>query len=149
MTRKRASVRKKKVSRPPPERDRHGTRSVKANAMGRSDDALLAAVIDLFPGAVARIDRELRFRFVSAGYERLMGLSPQSIVGRRMPDFLDAASRQRFGPYIRRALAGERVSFDSTIRSAAGEDVTASVTLIPERDPHGEVSGFLAIRVDQ
>ena len=48
------------------------------------------------------------------------GLPPSAVVGRRVPEVIGAEAFARFEPYIKRALAGERVSFESWIKIASG-----------------------------
>lgn len=43
----------------------------------------LAEVLDLLPDAVCIVDRDGRFLYVSASFERILGYAPQEVLGRR------------------------------------------------------------------
>ena len=96
---------------------------------------------------VARLDRDLRFLFVCQGYSRLHGVLPRDLVGRTMREVVSDEAFAEFHPFALRALAGKRVTFESTI--GAGSDATAVLyTLVPEVDPDGTASGLVVIVVD-
>jgi PAS domain-containing protein len=61
------------------------------------------------------IDRDLRYRFVSATYERWFARSKEELLGSRVEDVIGEAAYQTVGPYIERALSGEAVTCDGEI----------------------------------
>ena len=81
----------------------------------RESEQQLSTITDNLPGLVSRVDRDFRYLFVNAQNERWFGLPPAAIVGRRVPEVIGAEAFARFEHYARRALAGERVSFESWI----------------------------------
>ncbi|HWP35960.1 MAG TPA: PAS domain S-box protein [Gemmatimonadales bacterium] len=111
-------------------------------------DLLLAVVTDYFPGLVSRIGRDLRYRYASAGYQRIMGIPPDRMIGRAMPDVIGEDAFRRAEPYVKRALAGERVTFESEVRLDSERLSHGQVTLIPETGPDGQVQGFILIGQD-
>jgi PAS domain S-box-containing protein len=54
----------------------------------RDREAQLSSMADALPGPVARLDREGRYLFVNAAYERWFGLRPQDMLGRRRDEVL-------------------------------------------------------------
>src|ERR1700704_6691398 len=108
------TVRKKRASanrtKPRPSADtlaKESTRRVAAEAALRERDSLLALALEIFPGVLSRVDRDLRYRFASHGFERIFGVSPREIVGRTVQDVIGDKAFERATPYMERALAGE------------------------------------------
>ena len=114
----------------------------------RDREGQLSLITDNLPGLVARVDRDLRYLFVNAQYERWFGLPPAAIIGRRVPEVIGAEAFARFEPYARRALAGERVSFESWIKVASGQVVYGQATYVPDVGPDGEVRGHFTLVTD-
>jgi hypothetical protein len=69
------------------------------------------------PGPVARIDRNLRYRFANHHYKHFFGGSYDQVTGHPMPEVLGDDLFQQVEPFTRRALAGEHVTFDSVFWS--------------------------------
>jgi diguanylate cyclase (GGDEF)-like protein/PAS domain S-box-containing protein len=114
----------------------------------RENTEQLSLITDNIPGLISHVDRDLRYLFVNAQYERWFGMPPSAIVGRRIPDIVGAEAFARFEPYIRRVLTGERVSFESTIKIITGEVVHGRATYIPDVGPDGEVRGHFTLVTD-
>lgn len=109
------------------------------NALRQSEQQL-RVITDALPGLIAYVDRDERYQFVNAGYERHFGLSRDRIIGQSVSDLMkqDYPGVQ---PNIRRALAGEQVSFETTIMGQNGEE-TLLATYVPDRMPNGAVAGL-------
>jgi diguanylate cyclase (GGDEF)-like protein/PAS domain S-box-containing protein len=58
-------------------------------------DAPLTNLLDLLMDAVCAVDARGHFVFVSAGFERIFGYSPDEVVGRRMIDLVHPDDRER------------------------------------------------------
>lgn len=69
--------------------------------------SFLSAIMDLMLDAVCVVDRDGRFVFVSAGFERIFGYAPADIVGRSMIDFVFADDRDKTLQTVDAILAGE------------------------------------------
>ncbi len=106
----------------------------------------LRLITDSVPSLISYIDPTERYRFVNAGFERMFRRRREDILGLSMEQLLGQSyvtSKQ----YVMRALAGERVSFESQIVHA-GREVTVLVAYIPDMKPDGSVSGFFALATD-
>jgi len=118
-----------------------------AQARLATSEARLKAITDHVPGLIARMDRDYRYTFANANYERWFGL-PASPVGRTVEEVFGteifAGVRQR----IDEALAGREVMFDltNTVPSAAGH---MRVHYVPDRNPEGEVVGVYGLVTDR
>jgi len=113
-------------------------------ALRRSEEQL-RVITDALPGLIAYVDRDERYRFVNAGYERHFGLPRDRIVGRSVSD-LAPQQYQEVRAYIRRALNGEQVSFETT-SGRAGEG-TLLTSYVPNRTAEGTVAGLYALTTD-
>jgi len=117
----------------------------------RAEEALrerenqLSLIYDNIPDLVSRVDRDLRYLFVNASYERRFGAPAAAIVGRRVPEIIGEQAFRRAEPYIKRALSGERVTFENPLKSASGEPFHGLTTLVPDLDLQGEVKGLFVV----
>ncbi len=72
-------------------------------------DALLSLpeVMDLMLDAVCVVDREGRFLFVSAAFERIFGYQPQEVLGKPMLSFVHPEDQEKTLQTVDALLAGE------------------------------------------
>jgi PAS domain S-box-containing protein len=105
--------------------------------------ALLAAIADVVPAVLAYIDREERFLFANRYYVERYGRPAASVVGCPAREVLGPAW-ERIAPYVRRALAGESVSFETSVARADGSRLWVAATYVPHRGPDGKVHGMVA-----
>lgn len=108
----------------------------------------LSLVTENMPALLARLDTELRFRFVNRHVTRLAGMRKESILGKPIRAFLDQDTLDRCQPWIERAMAGEQVHFEQTLRARDGRIAELNLTLLPERGAGGELAGLLCIGLD-
>jgi PAS domain S-box-containing protein len=112
----------------------------KAEQALRDNERQLQLITDALPVCISYIDGDIRYRFVSAAYERWFGRSRQELVGRRVEEVIGAAAYQTVGPYIDRAFSGEAVTYQAQV--AYLDDQTRFIVL-----PRKLVDGF-PIRLD-
>ena len=67
----------------------------KAEHALRNSERQLQLITDALPVCVSYIDRDVRYRFVSAAYEQWFGRSKQELVGRRVEDIIGAGAFQK------------------------------------------------------
>ncbi len=108
----------------------------------------LLLVANHVPGPVARIDRDLCYRFANDRYEQFLGRPTEQVIGHRMPEVLGADLFQRVEPHARRALNGEHVSFESTYQHPSGQLRYGLVNFVPDRDSQKNVIGFFVLSID-
>src|SRR5690606_25522493 len=68
--------------------------------------------------------------------------------GRRLAEIHDAEAYAFFEPHLRRAFAGEAVSYERAARGADGRSVWLSVNLSPHRDATGAVAGLFTCALE-
>jgi PAS domain S-box-containing protein len=113
----------------------------------RDREVQLHTMADALPGPLARLDRDGRYVFANAAYERWFGLKPADMLGRRREEVLVPEALEHVKPLIERALAGVSANTDATVQTLAGQR-HAVVTALPDRDADGHVAGVILTTVD-
>lgn len=85
-----------------------------------ASDARWQAAIDALPGMVALWDLDLKNIFANRAYVSFFGKAPEQIRGRHIFELLGPELYARNEPFMRRALAGESVSFERDIPTPEG-----------------------------
>src|SRR5918993_2191153 len=107
-------------------------------------DALLARVLDRFPnGSVNIFDSDLRYLYAGGEGLAATGLSPSTLVGKRLDDLFAPEAVKLVEPFYRRALAGETVRFDLPVF-----DRVYSVSAAPYVFDDDSVSSIIAVAQD-
>ncbi|MGA8277431.1 MAG: diguanylate cyclase [Rhodanobacteraceae bacterium] len=78
----------------------------------RRNERRMVTITDALPLRIAYIDSSLRYEFVNSAYEMSFQRSREKIIGHRVADIIGADAYAQLEPYLRRALAGEQVSFE-------------------------------------
>ena len=106
--------------------------------------AQILRLLDECLGAtISVIDRDLRFRYVTAGFAQAFSLTWLQMIGTSLRDVYPDTEFNKFLPYLQRALAGESVSYERLGRIHQHENVWRSVSLNPWRDDNGAVIGIV------
>jgi PAS domain S-box-containing protein len=93
---------------------------------------------------VGYVGPDERYRYNNTAYAEWFGRPAQDIAGRHVREVLGEAVYERIAPYVRSALAGHRVSFDSALVYGDGIPRYIRATYIPDVGPDGQVRGFVA-----
>ncbi len=102
---------------------------------------------DNVPALIAYFDKECRYLFTNRAYEQAFGIDRNAVIGKRVQDVVsDEMARER-APWIERALAGERVSFEVSIRLPEGRRYML-VTYTPHFGDSGAILGFFSLYQD-
>ena len=107
----------------------------------------LRAITDNIPAIISHVDRDERYTFSNAFMHRLLGSHEADIVGRTVREVRGDTIYATLEPNIRRALAGEPVSFEGQAE-LGGRHFHYQTSYIPERDANGTVCGFFALTFD-
>lgn len=114
----------------------------------QDSEARLRTVADALPMRVAYIDSEERYRFNNLAYERGLGRPRDELSGKTVRELLGEEVYRTVEPHIRRALAGESVTFQSEMAGPAGT-LCYEAHYIPQRSSDGRtVLGFHAVITD-
>ena len=107
----------------------------------------LRLITDNLPALVAYIDKEERYRFLSAHIQRIYGTDTSGGLGRSMRETRGEAVYGQLAPHVRLALRGEKASFVYT-DTFDGAERHFQAHYVPDVDPRGEVQGFYAMTFD-
>lgn len=111
-------------------------------------NAFLRLVIDGVPALIAYVGADLRYRMVNRGYQQWFGLDAKHVVGHDAQEIVGAAAWQKIAPHVARALAGERVEYETEIPYGRGGTRWVRANYLPDVADDGEVRGFVVMVVD-
>ena len=113
----------------------------------RRSEQRLREITDAIPAAVAYFDRDWTYRYANKGYAEWFGWSAREVEGRQIRDVVGQEVFAIVSPFVSRALAGERVSYEYTLTGRDGTPAQARSTLVPDL-ADGEVIGCYVHSVD-
>jgi len=117
-------------------------------ALARSE-ALVRAITDQMPGLISRMDRDYRYTFANAHYERWFGLA-ESPVGKTVTEAFGEAVFRAVRGRLDEALAGRDVRFDfANPVKAPDAPAFLEVHYVPDRDEQGRVIGVYSLVTDR
>lgn len=90
---------------------------------------------------LAAIDTELEFLFANQAYRSFHGIGTETVHGQSLDQFLADEEFDRIESHVRDALAGERISFETTRADDSKDDRTLDVRYWPLRDADGAIQG--------
>ena len=114
----------------------------------REREERLDLIVRHYPGMVARVDRDLRYRYASPRYEEWFGVPPAAVLGRTIAEVIGPTAYGRAEPFIALALAGEPVTFENQITLPAGRSWWVQATFVPATGGDGAVQGFFIFAAD-
>ncbi len=141
-----------------PDEDRHGARvhGVAGDVTERkrveqqlqASERELRVVTTAVPIGMARLDRNLRYRFVNDAHaRRLLATTPDKVIGRTMSEVLGESALEVLRSRIDQVLVGWTVDFETPMQLPVGLRYV-HVTCVPEYDEGNQVGGFVAMIED-
>ncbi|WIX33539.1 PAS-domain containing protein [Salinicola sp. JS01] len=120
----------------------------------RTEEALIRSesniriYTDNVPALIAYFDTDCRYLFTNRAYEAAMGIDRNAVIGERVQNVMLAAAARQRGPWMRRALDGERVNFEISLDDGDGGVRYMLVTYTPHFGEGGRILGFFALYQD-
>jgi PAS domain S-box-containing protein len=114
----------------------------------RDKEAELESIIYRTPFMLIRLDRDLRYRFISQAYLEMTGRRPEQVVGKRLSDVLGDKDFQAIRPYVEKVLQGNRVEFEREVHYQGVGTRFLHVMYTPEKDDSGTGTGWIASMLD-
>jgi PAS domain S-box-containing protein len=114
----------------------------------RDKEAELESIIYRTPFMLIRLDRDLRYRFISQAYLEMTGRRPEQVIGKRLTDVLGSNDFQAIRPYVEKVLRGNRVEFEREVHYQGVGTRFLHVIYTPEKDDGGTVTGWIASMLD-
>ena len=143
-----------------PERDEQGdvngwvasildmTERKRAEEALRAREAELDTIVRQTPFILIRCSPDLRYRFVSEAYARMLGRRPQDFVGKSMVEIIGQDGLSTVMPHIKKVLRGERAEYESEIQYQGVGKRWLHGVYTPEKDEQGNVIGWIASIAD-
>jgi PAS domain S-box-containing protein len=113
----------------------------------RRRNAELRLLTDSLPALISYVDAERKYRFHNKAYEAWFGERAADQVGKTLEEALGAEAYAAIAPYVDRALAGERVTYEARLPFATGVRFVHAV-YVPDVAPDGKVRGYFALTND-
>jgi PAS domain S-box-containing protein len=143
-----------------PERDEQGnvngwvasildvTERKRAEEALRAREAELDTIVRQTPFILIRCSPDLRYRFVSEAYARMLGRRPEDIVGKTMGAIIGEDGLDTVLPHIKKVLQGERAEYESEIQYRGVGKRWLHGVYTSEKDEQGNVIGWIASIAD-
>jgi PAS domain S-box-containing protein len=110
-----------------------------AERLARSREQEIRMLADNVPVLIAYFSAaDLRCIFANKAYAQMWGWDEHSIVGHTVDEVIGPEGARAIAPFISRAVAGEAVVYERTIRAADGAERILEVNLLPQIDPAGK-----------
>src|ERR1043166_2437893 len=90
--------------------------STQSTADSRARSAEQEAVIDGTPFMLARLGRDMRYRFISLAYARMIARRSEDVIGKHVAEVLGEDGFAAVRPHIEKVLGGEPTEYELEIR---------------------------------
>jgi PAS domain S-box-containing protein len=114
----------------------------------RARGAELETVIDGTPFMLARLGRDLRYRFISRAYARMISRRSEEVIGKHVTDILGQEGFVAVRPYIEKVLRGEPTQYELEITFPGLEPRLLRGFYTPLLDEAGNPDGWIASLLD-
>ena len=115
-----------------------------AEAQTRDSERRLKLLTDHVPVVIVYIDREHRYQFINATFERWFGVSARESLMHSMREVLGEEAYQLREQHLLRAFEGEEVDYEFTVDNEAGER-TFHTSYVPDVGESGAVEGVYGL----
>jgi len=115
-----------------------------AEAQTRDSERRLKLLTDHVPVVIVYIDREHRYQFINATFEKWFGVSARESLMHSMREVLGEEAYQLREQHLLRAFAGEEVDYEFTVDNEAGER-TFHTSYVPDVGERGAVEGVYGL----
>ncbi|HEV3044437.1 MAG TPA: PAS domain S-box protein, partial [Roseiarcus sp.] len=123
------------------------TETKEAERQARESSERLRAIADALPLLISYVDRSQIFRFANKPYEAWFRRPLSEIVGKTLINVMGPAMYEARRPFIERALAGERVTYELDFPRFE-EEVITEIVHVPHHDQAGNVVGVYSLVQD-
>lgn len=108
----------------------------------------LSLVADAMPVLLAYIDKDHRYRFANASYEKWFGIPIDEVIGKLVWEVVGERAYEVARENIETVLSGEKVAWDGELPYRYGPSRFVHVEYIPHFDMQGTVVGYYALIQD-
>jgi len=118
-----------------------------AEGLRAASEKRLRLITDNLPVLIAYVDRERRFRFGNATFERWFGVTPERLVGMSIAELLGKEAAHQGAEELDGAFAGRATTCQMRLQIQGAPRVLEGV-YIPDLQPDGSVAGVYALKHD-
>jgi PAS domain S-box-containing protein len=108
----------------------------------------LELIITQTPFMLTRCTRDLRYRYVSRAYAKLVGRDPEDIADKPMVQIIGEQTLKRIWPHIRKVLQGHKVAYEEEALLDGTRGRWLQCIYSPDRNSNGEVIGWFGSIID-
>ena len=131
---------------------RNATNGTRGNGANSDENAVrreaeLEQIVTQSPFMLTRCTRNLRYRYVSAAYAKMLGRSPEEITGKAIVEVMGEKGLATIRPHIDRVLSGETVSCEAVVPFPRRPHFLHAV-YVPDKNSRGEIVGWIASLID-
>ncbi|MGI4871986.1 MAG: PAS domain-containing sensor histidine kinase [Janthinobacterium lividum] len=123
------------------------TEQVRARQTIEASARQLRLVTDALPVLIGYLDQEQKYRFANQAYQAWFHQDPANLLGRPVQEVAGPAAYSNIRPYIERALAGERVDFETEMPFRPDFTKVIRTTYVPDFQD-GHVAGCFTLVTD-
>lgn len=113
-----------------------------------ASEVQLRQLLNTVPTGIIRCSRDLRYLSANPAYAAIVGLPVDKIVGSSLIEVLGIEGWNTIRPAIERAIAGERVEYETEVTYDLTGRRVLHVVYTPERNETGEVASWIASITD-
>jgi PAS domain S-box-containing protein len=119
-----------------------------STADSRARSAEQEAVIDGTPFMLARLGRDMRYRFISRAYARMIARRSEDVIGKHVAEVLGDEGFAAVRPHIEKVLGGEPTEYELEIRFPGLGPRLIRGMYTPVLDETGRSDGWIASLLD-
>lgn len=108
----------------------------------------LRLVTNAVPALIAYVDKDHCYQFNNRAYETWFGQRPSDLTHKHIREVLGETAYAKVLPYMKQALSGQRVSFESQIPYQTGGTRYVSADYVPHINSQGIVEGYFSLVSD-
>ncbi len=120
----------------------------RVEAQLRSSERHLREMADVLPAMVCIVDREHRYRFANDAFAAWNGWDRHAVEGRRVAEVMGGRLYAAMRDSIEAALTGTAGHFRGEIADREGRTVPVDISLVPQQEDDGRVSGCFVVIFD-
>ncbi len=114
----------------------------------QKNQSFLEVMTDSLPVGISYVDALELYRFNNKCYEEWFGHSKDFLRGKHLKEILGESGYQVILPYVKVALSGQSVTYETKIPISGGESRYIRASYVPDRGHRAKVKGFVAFIED-
>jgi len=114
----------------------------------RAKEQELETIIDRTPFMLTRCSRDLRYRFVSESYGKMICRRPDSVVGKPIIEIIGGEGFETIRPHMETVLQGARTEYESEVHYQGVGKRVLHVVYTPDITERGTIEGWIASITD-